>query len=82
MYGCILPPRSAATPMGITPLMNALLALLSIVASANLAVAQGVAGAEKLESFTAAQAIEALRAKAGVDISVQSGWTVIQDRSN
>jgi len=61
--------------------MKALLALLSIVASANLAVAQGVTGAERLEYATAAQALEALRAKPGVNISVQSGWTVIEDHS-
>jgi hypothetical protein len=62
-------------------MMKALLALLLVVAGAHHAVAQGTTGAEKLEYSTVAQALAALRAKPGVSISAQSGWTVIEDRS-
>lgn len=60
--------------------MRALLILAQIAAGADLAIAQGAAvGTEKLEYTTVAQALETLRAKPGVNISVRSGWTVIED---
>jgi len=52
-----------------------------IVTSFDLAAAQGTGGTERPEYATAAQALQGLRAKPGVKISVQSGWTVIEDRS-
>src|SRR6204780_2364279 len=52
-----------------------------IVASFDLAAAQGAGGTERPEYATAAQALQGLRGKPGVKISVQSGWTVVEDRS-
>ncbi|MFZ0762403.1 hypothetical protein [Bradyrhizobium sp.] len=62
-------------------MMKTLFAFVLIVASIDLAVAQGAAGTKRPEYATAAQALQGLRAKPGVKISVQSGWTVIEDRS-
>jgi len=62
-------------------MMKVLLALALIIAGADCAAAQGAPAADKPDYPTAAQALEALRAKPGVDISVQSGWTVIEDRA-
>ena len=54
--------------------------LLTTVVSVDLAAAQGTAD-EKPEYATPAKALDGLRAKPGVKISLQSGWTVIEDRS-
>jgi hypothetical protein len=62
-------------------MMKALFALVLIAACVDLAAAQGTTGAERSEYATAAQALQGLRAKPGVKISMQSGWTVIEDRS-
>jgi hypothetical protein len=50
---------------------------------ANLAVAQAQPGKSPQggEYATAAAALKALRAKSGVKISTQAGWTVVEDRS-
>jgi hypothetical protein len=63
-------------------MIKTLFALVLIVAGVDLAVAQGAIGAERPEYATAAQALEGLRKKPGIKISEQSGWTVIEDRSN
>ena len=55
------------------------LALLFAVFSVGIAAAQSAEGSGY---STARQALEALRARPGVNISVQSGWTVIEDRAN
>jgi hypothetical protein len=57
---------------------KALLAVAFVVAITGLAVAQGAADQNYA---TAAQALRALRDKPGVKVSVQSGWTVIEDRA-
>ena len=55
-------------------------ALVLVIAFADVAAAQGAAG-EAPEYPTATAALEALRGKSGVKISMQSGWTVIEDKS-
>jgi hypothetical protein len=64
-------------------LMKLLAALLLAIAFADIAVAQDATGnaTPDREYATAASALEAMRAKSGVKTSVQSGWTVIEDRS-
>ncbi len=58
-----------------------LLSVVLTIASCGLAWAQGAPGVDKPDYPTAAKALEALRAKPGVNMSVQSGWTVIEDRA-
>ncbi len=62
-------------------MMRVVLSVVLTVASSALALAQGAPGGAKPDYPTAAQALEALRAKPGVNVSVQSGWTVIEDRA-
>ena len=63
--------------------MRVLCALLLTVILADIASAQNLTGkaAPVPEYPTAAAALEALRAKSGVKISTEAGWTVIEDRS-
>jgi hypothetical protein len=63
--------------------MRFLLASVLAVIFANVAIAQDATNDAKpdREYPTAAAALDAIRAKSGVKISVQSGWTVIEDRS-
>ena len=56
-------------------------ALVLVVALADVAAAQSAVGETTPEYPTATAALEALRGKSGVKISVQSGWTVIEDKS-
>ncbi len=60
--------------------MSVLQALALILANLDFARAQGAVN-EKPEYATAAQALGGLRAKPGIKVSMQSGWTVIEDRS-
>lgn len=55
------------------------LALLFTIFSVDFAAAQGT---NRSGYSSARQALEALRAKPGVNISVQAGWTIIEDRAN
>jgi len=61
--------------------MRVFAALVLTAVFADIAVAQNTPGKTDREYTTAASALEAMRAKSGVKISVQSGWTVIEDRS-
>jgi hypothetical protein len=63
--------------------MRVFFALLLTATLADVASAQNPAGkaAPVPEYRTAAAALEALRAKGGVKISTESGWTVIEDQS-
>ena len=63
--------------------MRVLAALLLTVIFADIASAQNLTGqAAAVSEFpTAAAALEALRAKSGVKISTEAGWTVIEDQS-
>jgi hypothetical protein len=63
--------------------MRVLATLMLAAIFADIALAQNSPGktASDREYTTAASALEAMRAKSGVKISVQSGWTVIEDRS-
>jgi hypothetical protein len=63
--------------------MRVFSALLLTVILADIACAQNPTGkaAPAPEYRTAAAALEALRAKGGVKISTESGWTVIEDQS-
>jgi hypothetical protein len=55
-------------------------ALVLVIALADVATAQSAVG-EAPEYPTATAALNALRGKSGVNISMQSGWTVIEDKS-
>jgi hypothetical protein len=55
-------------------------ALVLVIALADVAAAQSAVG-EAPEYPTATAALNALRGKSGVNISMQSGWTVIEDKS-
>jgi hypothetical protein len=63
--------------------MRVLLPLLLVTALPNIAVAQDATrkASPGREYSTVASALEGLRAKQGASISVQAGWTVIEDRS-
>jgi hypothetical protein len=61
--------------------LSVLQALALNVANLDFARAQSAGVNEKPEYATAAQALKGLRAKPGIKVSMQSGWTVIEDRS-
>lgn len=61
--------------------MKLIIALGLAVAFVDVAVAQGISAqtTHDREYATVSSALEAMRAKSGVKVSVQSGWTVIED---
>jgi hypothetical protein len=60
-------------------MIKILFALALAAAIADSAAAQGGAAAGTPDYPSAAAALQALRVKPGVNISVQSGWTVVED---
>jgi hypothetical protein len=78
---CMSRPPARAAKSFINTSSILLLVFGAILASGVIASAQQDSRPSRMEYPNVAAALDALRAKSGVSVKVESGWTVIEDRA-